>query len=58
MDTMGRPGLGRFKNRFPGLSLKQKMRWISGLAAAVVVLSIAGTLAVSSFCLLYTSRCV
>ena len=52
MDTMGRPGLGRFKNRFPGLSLKQKMRWISGLAAAVVVLSIAGTLAVSSFGLL------
>ena len=52
MDTMGRPGLGRFKNRFPGLSLKQKMRWISGLAAAVVVLSIAGTLAVSSLGLL------
>ena len=40
MDTMGRPGLGRYKKRFPGLSLKQKMRWISGLAAAVVVLLI------------------
>lgn len=52
MDTARKPVAGRFKNRFPGLSLKQKMRWIAGLAAAVVVLSIAGNLAVSSFGLL------
>ncbi len=56
MGTVGKPAPGRLKSRFPDLSLKQKMRWIAGLAAAVVILSIAGNLVVSGFGLLGFER--